>query len=365
MRKIFYTIALLCFSIVSCSNEDEVVPNPDNEPLPRLEIANLREAPVVFGGAVSINEFRNGGSYTELLKQEFAGMTPENALKMEALSTRRNEYNFTDADELVAFAQANGMRVHGHTLVWYRAIPWWLQQFQGSKEEWKGILKDYITTVVTHFKGKVASWDVVNEAFTDQGELRTENNVWYQNIGEEYIELAFRYAHEADPDALLFYNDYGQEYSTAKAHAIAAKMQELKEADVPIDGVGFQMHINLTTNEQFVRYGLRSIADLGMLVHISELDVALNNTEKDADLAFSDELAEQQQEKYRNTVRAYMEVVPEAQRYGITTWGIYDGASWLNSENGIDYPLLFDRQFQRKPAYTGILEGLYTSPEKE
>lgn len=356
MKMILYPVVIMALALSACSKEEN--PSAPDTELPRLEITTLREAPVTFGAAVNIRALRDDAVYSRVLREEFASVTAENVMKPEAMSTAPDTYDFTDADELVDFARANGMRVHGHTLIWHRSLPLWMQRFSGDKEAWKEMMRRYITGVVSHFRGRVASWDVVNEIFTDEGTLR--ENLWLQHIGEEYIALAFTYAHEADPDALLFYNEYGQEYSTAKVKVLTAKLRELCEAGVPVHGLGFQFHINPRTNEQFIRYGMRCAAELGLQVHIAELDVALNGEEKDPAFQYDAVQAEALCAKYRAVVQAYAETVPAAQRYGITLWGVTDNYSWLNEENGVDFPLLFDAQGQRKQAYTGVLEGLYS-----
>lgn len=355
MKNIFLGTVLICVALISCSNNENVTEQDSNE-IPKLEISSLKEAPLIFGAAIDINQLRTEEKYGLTLKTEFSSISPENAMKMDVISTGNGTYKFEDADEIVKFAHDNNMRVHGHTLIWHRSVPNWVNKFVGTKEEWKELMRKYITDVVSHYKGKLASWDVVNEAVTDEGQLR--ENIWLNNIGEEYIELAFRYAHEADPDAVLFYNDYGQEYSTAKIQRMVELLKSLKEKNVPVHGVGFQYHINLNTNERIVEYGLRAISSLNLKIHISELDIAVNQ-EKKEDFVFSEEIQEKQRVKYRNIVKTYMQIVPKDLQYGITTWGIYDGDSWLIEQNGSDYPLLFDVNYNKKLAYQGVLEGLY------
>lgn len=353
MKKLLIT-AFFLFTILaaySCSNDDET-DEVDNE-LPVLNINNLRESPIKMGAAVAINALKNDTEYRNLLIKEAGSITAENAMKMDAISKGKGIYNFTDADYIVAFALENNMRVHGHTLIWHQALPSWVATFNGDKEAWKAMMKQYIQDVVTHFKGKVTSWDVVNEAILDDGTMRP--TIWLEKIGAEYIQLAFEYAHEADPSAILFYNEYGQEYSHTKQVAINKLVSDLIAAKVPIHGIGLQMHTAITGNETRIKYAIRAAAAHNLKVHVSELDVAAN-PEEDETLTFTDELAKKQQDIYRYVTQAMMEV-PTENQFGITFWGITDKYSWLTAKH--DWGLPFDANFQRKPAYTGILQGLY------
>ncbi|MFT3737676.1 MAG: endo-1,4-beta-xylanase [Breznakibacter sp.] len=264
-------------------------------------------------------------------------------------------------DYLVNFAQSYGKRLHGHALIWYKqstySMPTWVQNFQGTKEEWKQIMKEYITDVVTRYKGKVASWDVVNEAVKDDGTFRPASEcVWTKNIGvPEYIDWAFQCAHEADPNALLFYNDYGHEYSSAKRVAINNLIKGMKERGVPIHGYGLQMHTNVERAVGDLRNAILTAAQTGLKVHVSELDIAVNKNNV-ASLVYSDELKQKQYLSYKAVAEA-MADVPEGQQYGITTWGVADPNSWLYANP--DWPLPFDGNYQRKPAYQGLVDGFY------
>ena len=354
MKKILI-FALFIFSmgvISACSNDDDENETGNTE-IPKLNIDNLRESPLKMGAAVSIDPLKNDAKYKEILIKEFSSITAENAMKMSVISKGQGQYNFTDADYIVDFAKENNMRVHGHTLIWYRETPSWIENFSGNKDAWKDVMKEYIQDVVTHFKGVVASWDVVNEAILDDGTYRP--CVWLTNIGTEYIELAFQYAHEADPDAVLFYNDYGQEYSHAKNVAINNLIDELLEKNVPVHGIGLQMHTGINKLESRLKYAIRAAASRNLKVHVSELDVSVNPDDKEG-VTFTDELAKKQQDVYRYVTQGMMEI-PQALQYGITMWGVTDQYSWRYSAP--DWVLPFGKDYQRKPAYDGILQGLY------
>jgi endo-1,4-beta-xylanase len=215
-------------------------------------------------------------------------------------------------------------------------------------------LKDHIQTVVAHFKGKVASWDVVNEYFSDDGTIRP--SVWVKNLGPDYIARCFQYAHEADPDALLFYNDYGHEYSSAKRTAIGNLISSFKARNIPIHGIGMQFHMTYTQTDANISAAIDFAAATGLKVHISELDVRVNNN-KVQDLVFTAAMADQQASRYKQVVKIYS-TIPKSQQFGITTWNVGDADSWVPSWQGApDWPLPFDANYQRKPAYRAIIEG--------
>lgn len=345
MKKSIFLSLILVFSLISCSED-----NPETPVIPEDKIKSLKEAPYTIGAAVSVPYLKSDEQYRQLLVKEVNSVTAENAMKMVSLSTAKGRYRWDDADYLVDFALENNMRVHGHTLIWYSSNAWWIENsFSGTKEEWKAVMKEYIQDVVTHFKGKVVSWDVVNEAFNDDGTYRP--SIWYDNIGEEYIELAFRYAHEADPDAVLFYNDYGQEYDFVKIQAINAMADDLLERGVPIHGIGLQMHTNVNMSETNIRYAIKSVQNLK--IHISEFDVSVN-PENDPEAVFTEELAERQKTIYKYASKAMMDVSDDL-CYGITFWGITDKYSWRKSIP--DWMLPFDENYQKKPAYEGMMEA--------
>lgn len=354
MKKILiFALCIFSMTITSaCSDDDDNTPTGSNE-IPKLNIDNLRESPLKMGAAVNITHLKNDAKYKEILIKEFSSITAENAMKMTVVSKGKGLYFFDDADYIVDFAKQNNMRVHGHTLIWYRETPAWIQSFSGNKEAWKTLMKEYIQDVVTHFKGKVTSWDVVNEVLLDDGTYRP--CVWLTNIGTEYIELAFKYAHEADPDAILFYNEYGQEYSHAKNVAINKLADELIAKNVPIHGIGLQMHTDINKLGGRIEYAVRAAAARNLKVHVSELDVSVNPDNIET-LTFTDELAKKQQDIYRYVTKAMMDIPVELQ-FGITMWGVTDQYSWRYSSP--DWVLPFSKDYERKPAYDGILQGLY------
>ena len=358
-----YSIIFFLFCICllhACKNDETVSPipkpegtnNPDS--IVKKDSTGLRYiSPFPFGAAININTLKSSTVYRNTVIKEFNSVTAENVMKMKNISLGRGQYYWDDADYLIAFAQANKMRVHGHTLVWYNSTPAWIANFVGTKDEWKAILHEYILAVVGRYKGKIQSWDVLNEAINSDGSNR--DCVWLQNIGIEYIDLCYQYAHEADPNALLFYNDFGTEYSAPKRTAINKLVLDLKSRNVPIDGIGLQMHTSIDRANSSIQNAIAVAASTGMKIHLSEFDVNINYQNLTT-LTYNATLAAAQKDKYKITVKAFFDL-PASQRYGFTFWGVYDTLTWINA-TAPDWPLPFDNDYNKKDAYYGILEGL-------
>ncbi|MEL6231800.1 MAG: endo-1,4-beta-xylanase [Cyanobacteria bacterium J06627_3] len=305
---------------------------------------------ITVGAAVLMHPFRHDKAYRTALAQNFNSLTPENAMKFSRLQPERNHYNFVDADRLVAFANQHQMQVYGHVLVWHRNLPDWLTEKTWHRNTLRRILKWHILTVVDHFRGQVDSWDVVNEAIDNNGELR--NSIWLDVLGPGYIGKAFDWAHRADPEAKLFYNDYRGAGLGNKANAIYTLVQDLVQRGVPIDGVGLQMHRSIQDppNSARVAANIRRLNDLGLSVRITEMDIQIHG---DGPM---DERLEAQAAVYRDI----MNVCLAAQDCtGITTWGVSDQHSWIPHFFGrSDAPLLLDEDYQPKPAYHALTEAL-------
>ncbi|MGM9475526.1 endo-1,4-beta-xylanase [Pedobacter sp. GSP4] len=352
--KLILSMSLLSISCAKSENTSIdpglVWPNHGTE-----EITLQKNMPFPMGAALNVNLLKSNANYRNLVIKEFNSVTAENAMKFAAVHPAKDTYNWSDADYLVDFAIANGKRVHGHTLNWYQSLPDWVNNFQGSTADWENLLKTHIQTVLGHFKGKVVSWDVVNEAIDENGTLR--NTIWLQKLGPDYIGRAFQYAHEADPSALLFYNDYGHEYSVTKRTAILKLVSDLKSKGIPIDGIGLQMHTRVTQSDANLASAITTAAATGLKVHISELDISLN-PDNVPGASYTVALGEQQAAKYKVIVKAYNSI-PKNQQYGITQWNVTDTDSWIPSfYKRADWPLPFDAQYQRKAAYQGILDGI-------
>jgi GH35 family endo-1,4-beta-xylanase len=278
--------------------------------------------------------------YRQTLLREFDWWTPENALKWENTEPGRNVFDFSTPDEMVALAWANGKRVHGHTLVWYYQLPAWLTGGTWTRAQLLAILQNHVKTVVGHYAGRIGSWDVVNEAFNSDGTYR--HNIFYDTIGADYIRYAFVWAHEADPDAKLYYNDYGIELTNAKSTAVYNVVRTLRSEGIPIDGIGIQAHLSTswTIDSGAVKTNMQRFGALPVDVVISEMDVGWP----------SDLIA--QANVYRAIATA-CEQVSACKRF--STWGFTDLYTWLNSAAR---PLLFDTSYNPKPAYDVVRDTL-------
>lgn len=305
----------------------------------------------------------------QLILQQFNGITAENAMKMGPIHPKENEYNWKDTDSIVAFAQRNKMKMRGHTLCWHNQTGNWIFKDDAGNSVSKEILlkrlKDHITTVVSRYKGKIYAWDVVNEAISDSREEYFRNSEWYKICGEEYIAKAFQYAHEADPDALLFYNDYN-EISPIKREKIFQLVKSLKEAGVPIHGLGLQGHWALEEpSGQQLDSTLMRFAQLGVTLQITELDISVYKKEHQAsqrkaeefDQTFSAAREQKQAAVYNmcfELFRKYKHSISS-----VTFWNISDRRSWLDNfpvRGRKDYPLLFDKNLKPKKAYWEVVK---------
>lgn len=301
-----------------------------------------------------------------LVERHFSSITAENIMKMGYLQPEQGRFVFEHADALVDYAWRHDMLVHGHALVWHRQAPGWMNRYEGSREDFIGILGRHIRTVAGHFAGRLESWDVVNEAFDDGAPTEYRRTIWLENIGPEYVELAFRMARDADPHADLYYNDYDISGSdgAGKLDRILEMVDDFLARDVPIDGIGFQMHIDTDSPKpEAIREAFARVARRGLKVRISELDISVNQSREHP--ALSPELADRQRQRYEDVARIYKETVPSELRGGITVWGITDGDSWIPGfRDRPDWPLLFDAGFRPKPALRGLEDGLRACPEQ-
>lgn len=308
----------------------------------------------LVGAAVAYDPLLDDAAYAELLAAEFSYLTPENELKWGSLQPNSaDEWDFSRADAIVDFAKEHHQQLKGHVLVWHNQLPPFIND-ELSPVELRRHLKRHIRRVVRRYRHRIRSWDVVNEAVGDDGELR--DTVFMRKLGPDYIKLAFKLAHRADRNALLYYNDYNIGTINTKSNRVYELVAELKEAGAPIHGVGFQMHLeaqNAPTTEAIVA-NFQRFAELGLLVNISELDVRVAGLSGD----LSSRLAVQKQ-VYQRVAEACLRV--DACE-SITTWGFSDRYSWIDATFGPDDPLPFGEQYDRKPAYYGMIDGLLQVP---
>lgn len=304
----------------------------------------------IYIGAAAWTQHLDVPEHREILAREFNMFTPEHEAKFCMISSARGEYDFSRFDQLVEFAEENDMVIHGHTLIWHACSPDWVENGDFSRDEAIEILKEHITTVVTRYKGRIKYWDVVNEVF-DGAALR--DTAWLRFIGPEYIEMAYQFAHEADPDALLLYNDYGAEDMNGKSDAIYEMAQDFLNRGIPIHGIGLQSHFNVDSiNFTSVAENIARIGELGLEVQFTEVDIKY--------------LGETDDEILRRQARDYyrlLEVCLDAENCtAFIVWGVSDRFSWLRDpayfDNPTVQPLLFSEDYQPKPAYFALMDLL-------
>ncbi len=319
-----------------------------SHPHPLRKLADERNLRI--GPAVAYNPLVNERSYYHTVRHEFNILTPENAMKWAGTHPQQNQYTFTQADAIFNFGVAHGLAIHGHNLCWQSANPSWLTNGHFSRDQLITILQDHINTVAGRYSGSIAAWDVVNEALNGSGNLAS--GVWHDGLGTDYVALAFQFAREADPNALLVYNDYSIETVNAKSNGLYNMVQDFQQNGIPIDGVGFQMHIDINgINYASFAQNLQRFADLGLALFISEMDVRMPLPATDAKLAA-------QANVYANILAA---VLNQPACYAFQTWGFTDKYSWIpGSYPGYGAALIFDENYNPKPAYDALAAELMT-----
>jgi endo-1,4-beta-xylanase len=316
---------------------------------------------------------------TAIVKKHFNTISPENALKWGSLHPKSDRYDFETTDAYVAFGEKNKMFVVGHTLVWHNQTPKWVFEDEkgnpASRDELLKRMREHINTVVGRYKGRIKGWDVVNEALNDDGTLR--QSPWLKIIGEDFISKAFEFAHEADPNAELYYNDYSLEIPAKRRGAIRL-IKKLLQQNIPIKAVGLQGHDNLTfptLAEQDAT--ISEFAALGIKVNITELDVSVlpepegfNGAEVTVNFALKEKLDPYKKglpkEVQANLAKRYAELFGVFLKHRkhisrITFWNVTDRESWLNNfpvRGRTNYPLLFDRDGKTKPAFDAVIQSV-------
>ena len=330
----------------------------------------------LVGAAIAPKQFEEQDvANAALVKREFNTISPENVLKWVVVHPQPNQYDFAPADKYVAFGERNGMFIIGHTLVWHSQVPAWVfKDDQGqplTRDALLARMKDHINTVVGRYKGRIKGWDVVNEALNEDGTLR--ETPWMKIIGPDYLQKAFEYAHEADPAAELYYNDYNLDYP-AKRDGAVRLVKSLLDRGIPVHAIGSQEHLKLTTPTAVqVDSAIRAFAAIGVKVNVTELDIdllppATRNTGADVSMragpapnlnpytaGLPDSMQVKLARRYEDLFRVYLANKDAIDR--VTFWGVADGDSWLNGwpvPGRTSYPLLFDRQLGKKPAYDAV-----------
>jgi len=316
-----------------------------------------------------------------LITSQFNAIVAENCMKSEKIQPQQGVFTFDDADRFVKFGEDNGMWITGHTLIWHSQAPkWFFVDAEGndvSRDTLIARMKTHIHTLVGRYKGRVKGWDVVNEAIEDNGEYR--NSKFYQIIGEDYIELAFQFAHEADPDAQLYYNDYSMA-SPGKREGVVKMVKGLQAKGIKIDAIGMQGHLNIDVPDinEFEK-SIVAFSECGVKVMITEMDITVlpwpsqkvtadvsTNFELKAEYnpypdGLTDEMSEKLNNRFVELFNLFLKHSDKITR--VTMWGAYDSQSWRNNWpifGRKDYPLLFDRDLQPKPAVARIIEAATT-----
>ncbi|MGN9759282.1 endo-1,4-beta-xylanase [Streptomyces sp. SD31] len=299
----------------------------------------------VMGTAVTGSKLT--GTYGDIAGREFNALTPGNAMKWGSVEPTRGNFDWAEADQIVAFAEAHGQQVRGHTLVWHSQNPSWLTNGSWTSAELSELMNDHIALEVGRYKGRLATWDVVNEPFNEDGTYR--QTLWYNGLGADYIAQALTAARAADPSAKLYINDYNVEGVNAKSTALYNLVKSLKERGVPIDGVGLQAHLILGQVPSTMQQNIQRFADLGVDVAITELDIRMQLPSDSAKLT-------QQAADYKAVMNACLAV---SRCVGVTVWGFTDSDSWIPSTfpgQGAATP--YDENYAPKPAYSAIAESL-------
>jgi endo-1,4-beta-xylanase len=316
-------------------------------------------------------------SETAIITKHFNTITPENILKWESVHPQPDKYNFEPADKYVALGEKNNMFIVGHTLVWHNQTPKWVfQDANGNdtnRETLLARMKEHIFTVVGRYKGRINGWDVVNEAVGEDGQFR--KNKWFEIIGEDYVAKAFEFARQADPKAELYYNDYNM-WKKSQREGVIRLVKDLRAKGIRVDGIGIQGHWGLDYPPlDELEDSIRAFSELGVKLMITEMDITILPSawdQKGADITqnfklqnklnpYPDALPDEMQEKL---AKRYAELFAIFHKYRdkfsrVTFWGVQDGNSWRNNwpvKGRSDYPLLFDRNCQPKPAFDAVIK---------
>eukprot|EP00727_Mastigamoeba_balamuthi_P006224 m51a1_g2220 putative endo- -beta-xylanase (363) ;mRNA; f:218813-219953 len=297
----------------------------------------------LFGGCLATAHF-NDAKYLQLGDRHFAIVTAENECKMEATEPQPGQFTFQGCDAILNHAKAHNMTFRGHTLVWHAQVAPWMEALKTPAEKKKAII-NHINGVLAHYKGKAYAWDVVNEAVNDSA-TKLRSSVWYPDV-PDFIDIAFRTARAADPKAKLFYNDYGADGLGAKSDYVYNMIKGMKQRGVPIDGVGFQMHLGTTWSPGNLLSNFQRFGALGLEIHITEVDVGCRNASEWG----------KQAQMYVDVAKACL-AVPACKSFVV--WGVVDQYSWRVAKT----PLLFDSSYAPKPAACALRDTFVAAAPK-
>jgi endo-1,4-beta-xylanase len=361
----FFTV-LVSVAFLGCSSAVTTLPKEKNS------LKDAFKSDFLVGTSMSSqNIFEQNTKAAQLIKGQFNAITPENVMKAVVIHPEKNTYDFVASDKFVEYGQKNNMHVIGHNLIWYTRLPKFVEQINQSDTLQK-FMTDHINTIVKRYAGKVNTWDVVNEALEEDGTLR--KSIYQKLLGDDYIVDAFKLVAKADPKAELYYNDYNIELPAKRKGAIDI-IKNIQSKGGKIDGVGIQGHWQLNYPSLFdIEQSIVEFAALGVKVAITELDITVlpNTWDLTADVNKSyanspganpytsglpDPIQKQLATRYENLFKIFLKHKDKISR--VTFWGVTDGDSWLNQypiKDRTNYPLLFDRNYQPKPAYDAVMK---------
>lgn len=346
--------------------------DPSSRPHIEEDIPNLVDVLGKYfkvGCAATPEQVMSGSQTAELLMKHYQMLTCGNTMKWDTIQPIEGQFNFKPADAVVGFASKTGMSLHGHTLLWHQQTPAWV--FQDPDDETKpasrevllGRLKDHMQAMADQYGDFVETWDVVNEVISDAtGKLRTgaEGSKWFEIIGPDYVDIAFKYAKELFPDAQLVINDYNLESSKQKADGMYELVKGMKARGVPVDVIGMQFHVKHTyPSVEQIRETIAKFATLGVKVQITEFDMSIYTSDTEDSKKFTKKVKLEQARRYRDIVNVFKEFGSKGVIERVTFWGISDDASWLNDfpvKGRGDAGLLFDRKLKAKPAFWAIVD---------
>lgn len=300
-----------------------------------------------IGTAVRNDALSNDAQYTQILGQQFSAITPENEMKWASIEATRGVFTYGPADAEVQFAQQHNQLVRGHNLVWDSQLPTWVTSGTFTNAQLADILHQHITSEVTHFKGKIWQWDVVNEPFNEDGTLKA--TIWEKALGPGYIAQALTWAHQADPQAQLFVNDFNIEFTGPKSNAMLALAQSLKQQGAPLGGIGFETHLGLQFGMPDIQATMQRFTNLGLNVDITEMDVRMI-------LPATPALLATQASWYAQAMQACIAL---HHCVDLTVWEYTDKYSWVpGTFAGQGAADILDENFNPKPAFTSLLDAL-------
>ncbi len=347
-----YFLFLIIGALLSCGTKNELI---------EMNIPSLKDVfknDFLIGAAVGAGQL-DDPAHAGLLIKHFSSITCENAMKPEVIHPEENRYDFTQADKIVKFALENKIAVRGHTLIWHNQVPAWFFTENGrpvSRNKLKERMKNHITTIMQRYKGKIYAWDVDNEPIDADQPDGLRRNQWYDILGEEYIELAFRYAREADPDAKLYLNEYDTCLPNKKQRIIEL-IKKLRKKGITVDGIGMQMHISLTKPSiHDFESAVRDYSEAGLDIQITEMDITVYDDMTSSYGSIGDDVLNEQGQRVNDlftVLKKYSKNIKS-----VTFWGMADDHTWLKYffTKREDWPLPFDNNLKAKPFYWGMVD---------